>query len=314
VPTADIADPTFSFLRATFDALARGNTATSVTVLRDGTAVFTAASGQRVDGGPVSTDTPFVVASVSKLVTAITISRLAEAGLLDADAAVPWAAMGLPHDPLWNDVTVRELLAHTSGMPVARATWLDDPGPCSTPLVQALALPPEPTRGVWRYSNGNYCALGLLVEHVTGSQLDAAARVAVFDPILVTGPHLTTDGVQPGDAPYFKNVARLDRLGGAGTWMASTDDIAAMLSAVSPNDRAVLAWPGVMADQYGWGHTGTVDGAKACAWVVDGGRTIVVGVVAGNRPSTGGGLCDTLVSALAVDLGVWAGEPSRTPI
>ena len=84
---------------------------------------------------------------------------------------------------------------------------------------------------MWRYSNGNYCALGLLVQHVTGSQLDAAARVAVFDPILVTGPHLTTDGVQPGDAPYFKNVARFDRLGGAGTWMASTDDIAAILSA-----------------------------------------------------------------------------------
>jgi hypothetical protein len=69
-----------------------------------------------------------------------------------------------------------------------------------------------------------------------------------------------------------------------------------------------------MADQYGWGHTGTVDGAKACAWVLDGGRTIVVGVISGNRPSTGGRLCDALVSALAVDLGEWAGEPVRTPV
>ena len=313
MPSTDKTDLSFSFLRSSFDVLARSNTATSVTVLRDGAPVFAAAAGQRVDGGPVTTDTPFVVASVSKLVTALTVARLAEAGLLDADAAVPWAAMGIPHDALWDDVTVRELLTHTSGMPVARTSWLDDPGPCSIPLAQALALPPEPTRSSWRYSNGNYCALGLLVQHVTGSQLDAAARVAVFDPILVTGPHLTTDGVQPGDAPYFKNVARFDRLGGAGTWMASTDDIAAMLSAVSPSDRATLAWPGIMADQYGWGHTGTVDGAKACAWVLDGGRTIVVGVISGNRPSTGGELCDMLVSALAVDLGVWAGEPLRTP-
>ena len=42
-------------------------------------------------------------------------------------------------------------------------------------------------------------------------------------------------GVHPLDAasvPYQKGLARLERLGGAGTWLASTDDIAAMLSAI----------------------------------------------------------------------------------
>ncbi|MGD9701429.1 MAG: serine hydrolase domain-containing protein [Acidimicrobiia bacterium] len=313
-PSDQIGDPSLSFLRTTFDTLAGGNAASSVTVLRDGAPIFAAAAGQRIDGAPVTTDTPFVVASVSKLVTALTIARLAEAGLVEIDGPLPWTEMGIAHDPAWADVTVRELLDHTSGMPIARTTWLDEPGPCSIPLIGVMALPPEPTRGTWRYSNGNYCALGLLIEHLTGSQLDAAARVTVFDPIAVSGPHLTTDGAAPDDAPYFKDVARFDRLGGAGTWMASTDDVAAMLAAVSAADMDTLVWPGIMADQYGWGHTGTVDGAKACAWVMDGGRTVVVGVVAGNQPSTGGRLCDSLVSALAVDLGEWAGEPFRTPI
>src|SRR5690606_18534498 len=134
-----------------------------------------------------------------------------------------------------------------------------------------------------------------------------------FGPLGITGPHLTSDGAGPADGPYALDLARLDRLGGAGTWMASTDDVAAMLAAVTPADRAALAWPGVIVDQYGWGHTGTVDGAKACAWVMEEGRTVVVAVVAGNRPSTGGKLCDLVVPALAADLGVWADEPVRSP-
>jgi hypothetical protein len=39
----------------------------------------------------------------------------------------------------------------------------------------------------------------------------------------------------------------------------------------------------------------------------------VAGLVAGNQPSTGGGVCDRLVTALAVDLGLLRGEPLRLP-
>jgi hypothetical protein len=35
--------------------------------------------------------------------------------------------------------------------------------------------------------------------------------------------------------------------------------------------------------------------------------------VAGNQPSTGGGVCDRLVTALAADLGLLRGEPLRLP-
>ena len=308
-----MADPNLTFLRAAVDALVVDSPDVSVTVLRDGLPILAVADGPAVDGSAITTDTPFVVASVSKLVTALTVARLAEAGMVEVGAPVPWTAMGLAHDPSWDAVTVRDLLDHTSGMPVAQPSWLGEPGSCSIPLAAALALPPTPTRGTWRYSNGNYCALGLLVEHVTGARLDAAAAQLVFGPAGITGPHLSVDGPQPGDAPYAKGVARLERLGGAGTWLASTDDLAAMLLSIRAADGATLMWPGIMADQYGWGHTGTVDGAKACAWVMDGGRVVVVGAVSGPRPASGGELCDVLVSALAVDLGVWSGEPFRTP-
>jgi hypothetical protein len=134
----------------------------------------------------------------------------------------------------------------------------------------------------------------------------------VFDPLGLTAPHLTTHP-RADDAPYDRGLARLERLGGAGTWMMSSNDVARMMAAVTAADQVTLAWPGIMIDQYGWGHTGTLDGAKACTWVMQDGRTVLAVVLAGNRPWVGSALCDQLVPALAADLGIYAGDPVRSP-
>lgn len=307
-------DPEAPALRAAFGVLRSGNAAASLTVLRDGAEFLRLAAGSTNDGAAMTTDSPMVVASVSKLVTATTIARLVQAGLLTADQPVPWSDMGFAADPAWAGVTVRDLLDHTSGIPIARKSWLDDPGSCAVPLGAILAGAPGPGRGTWVYSNGNYCALGLLVEIVTGERYDAAAYRLVLGPAGVAGAHLTVDGAQPGDAPYAKGVGRFDRLGGAGQWVMSTDDVAALLGAITDADREVLRYPGIIVDQYGWGHTGSVDGAVSCAWVVEGGRTVVSATVAGSRPGSGGGVCDLVLPAAAADLGLPAlGEPVRTP-
>jgi D-alanyl-D-alanine carboxypeptidase len=301
-------------LRAAFATLTAGNLVASLTVLTDGRPLVQLAAGSTNGGTPTTSDTPMVIASVSKLVTALTIARLVQQSLLTVDQPVPWEAMGFAIDPGWAPVTVRDLLDHTSGISVARKTWLDDPGTCAIPLGAVLVAPPAPERGTWVYSNGNYCALGLLIELLTRERYDAAAHRLVLVPAGITGPHLTVDGSGPQDAPYAKGVARLDRLGGAGQWMASTDDIAALLASITAADREVLTWPGVFADQYGWGHTGTVDGAFSCAWVIDGGRSVVAATVSGATPGSGGGVCDLVLPAAAADLGLpYYGEPVRTP-
>ncbi len=308
-----VLDPVMPASSAAFNDLATSNIALSVTVLRDHATLFSAATGFGTGWQPITTDTPMVLASVSKLITSLTLARLAETGLIDIEAPVPWDLMAVAHDPGWNDVSVRELLQHSSGMPKMQESWFDEPGSCAIPLTEALSRPPTMTRSRWWYSNGNYCALGLLIESLTASRFDHPALRLVFEPIGITGPHLTVDGALDTDGPYPLGVGRLERLGAAGTWLASSDDVAAMLDSVTPDDLATMTHPAIMFDQYGWGHTGTVDGAKACAWVIDQGRTIVVGIVAGNRPDTGGRLCDRLIPAVAHDLGIWAGEPYRFP-
>jgi hypothetical protein len=93
----------------------------------------------------------------------------------------------------------------------------------------------------------------------------------------------------------------------------STDDIAALLANTTPGDLEVLRFPGLLVDQYGWGHTGSVDDAVSCAWVLEGGRAVVAATVAGPSPSTGGGVCDRVVPAVASDLGINRGRPDRSP-
>ncbi len=306
--------PTFDATRSAFAGLVGGNPAVSLSVWRDGEPKLRVAHGDDRGGTPISTSTPMVVASVSKLITALTVARLAEVGLVDVGAPVPWVDLGLEPHLAWHDVTVRDLLDHTSGMPIVREAWLDDPGPCSIPLGEVVQRPPTVDRGRWVYSNGNYCALGLLIGAVTGDRYDIAAHRFVFGPAGVDGPRLTIDGAAPSDAPYGRGVARFDRLGAAGSWLAGTDHVAAVLARVTDRDLDTMRWPGIFSDQYGWGHTGTVAGATSCAWVLEEGRTVVAGIVAGGRPSTGGGICDVLLPALAVDLGLGdRGRPERSP-
>ena len=242
---------------AAFDTLARNNAAASLTVQRDGVVIVARASGSLIDGTPATSDSPMLVASVSKVITAFIIAKLEQRGDLSMDQPMPWDFINIPTHPSWADVTIRELLDHTSGMPVARTSWFGGGGDCRSHLPSLVASAPQSHRGTWRYSNGNYCALGLLIETITASPLDVAADALVFGPLGVDGPHLSTNGLLSTDVGHSGNVARLARLGGAGVFVASTDDLAAMIGSASWPDYDTIKPPGVFVDQYGWGHTGT---------------------------------------------------------
>lgn len=296
-----------------FAQLASDNVVASLTVRRDGDVIAARASGAVIDGSNATSSTPMLVASVSKVVTMVGVARLGTAGVIAIDQPVPWDLMGLAPDPGWGDVTVRELLDHTSGMPIRRFTWFEREGDCRSYLPSLLGAPPTSSRGEWSYSNGNYCALGLLIEATTGQALDEALNEVVFAPLGTPGIHLSTNGLTPTDAPYEDDVARLSRLGAAGTFVVSTDDLSAMVASITPADLAVTRPPAVFFDQYGWGHTGTVSGAISCLWVLDDGHVTVAATIAGNSPPSGGALCDRVVLAVANDLGIGQGEPDRTP-
>jgi CubicO group peptidase (beta-lactamase class C family) len=142
-----------------------------------------AGSGRRAEP-----DTPFRVASVSKLVTATAALRLVEEGALalDADIAGVLGGDGPPR-AFPGDVTLHHLLTHTAGFDlsdVGDAT--PDPERVLSPreLVQRRPQPQVLPPGLaHHYSNFGYALVGLLVEEASGVPFAAYVDSAVLEPL-----------------------------------------------------------------------------------------------------------------------------------
>ncbi|CAN7783056.1 DUF1343 domain-containing protein [Caballeronia sp. LjRoot34] len=144
------------------------------------------AFGLRVAGQhpePMTVDTVFDLASLTKAIATTTaILQLVEDGQLqlDAPAARYWpafAANGKQH------VTVRELLAHTSGLRPGLPVLPAAATPASVLRdVAAERLHAEPDTRVI-YSDLNFVVLGQLVQRITHRSLDHYCRTHVFDPL-----------------------------------------------------------------------------------------------------------------------------------
>lgn len=173
---------------------------------RDGRVVWTASSGYRdlARKLPVTPDTRFRFASVSKLFAATAAARLRQEGKLDVDAPIapmlPWLKNG------WPAITSRQLAAHISGMPHYQD--IDDArgGVRYATVPEAVALfsgrellSPPGTR--YAYSSWGYTLLSAVVEARSGtSYLDYVARTLA--PGLAIGPDATASGNADASRAY----------------------------------------------------------------------------------------------------------------
>lgn len=149
-------------------------------------------------GAPaVKPETVFDLASVSKVVATTSAAMLlADRGLFDLDARLgdilPGFVIGMEPGSGKERVTLRMLLAHSSGLP-AYATLFRT---CSTPdalLRATLQLPLEAKPGArTEYSDFGYILLGKVIEVLTGEALDVFCAREIFAP-----PGLTTMRFRP---------------------------------------------------------------------------------------------------------------------
>jgi D-alanyl-D-alanine carboxypeptidase len=139
-------------------------------------------------GRPVTRDTQFAVASISKTFLAARILTLIESGDLGLDDSV---AAYLPDLALDEGITVRRLLDHTSGLhdyfydpDIDEALLADRDRVWTADDVLGYIGKPyfRPGKG-WQYSNTNYVILGLLAEQVTGEPLATQLRTEFLDPL-----------------------------------------------------------------------------------------------------------------------------------
>jgi CubicO group peptidase (beta-lactamase class C family) len=145
-------------------------------------------------GAPVTPETMFHLASVSKPVVATAVVSLAtarDAGepVLDLDAPiVTWVPEFTLADGRAGEITVRQLLSHSSGLPdVADYGWHDPQLGDDTlsEFARSMSdwrLQAEPG-AAYSYSNAGYELLGLLLSRACGTTFEDAVRRLVLAPL-----------------------------------------------------------------------------------------------------------------------------------
>jgi CubicO group peptidase (beta-lactamase class C family) len=176
----------------------------TVLVTASGRPVFETHIGlaDRAAGVPVGPRHRFALGSVTKIFTAVAVLSLVAEGALTLDDPV---APILPSDrrpaTLRPDVTIRHLLAHTSGIAdyfeeeTATAAWAEEFAALwrDRPVYRMREpadfldlfgdLPPYRGPGErFQYSNAGYILLGLVVEEAAGTGYAAALHSRVFAP------------------------------------------------------------------------------------------------------------------------------------
>lgn len=179
-------------LNALFDTIyARNNFSGCVLVAENGVPLFEKALGyanyeKRI---PLNIQTQFELASVSKQFTAMAIMQLKEKGRLSYEDSLLKYFPELP----FKNVTIRQLLTHTSGIPdfmgigsradkvldTSRVNFNKDIIAKLPQIYDSTSFVPG---GGWSYSNTNYLLLAQIVEKVSGMPFAQYMRKYLFIP------------------------------------------------------------------------------------------------------------------------------------
>jgi D-alanyl-D-alanine carboxypeptidase len=161
---------------------------------------------------PVTTDTVFRVGSITKQFAAAGLLLLAEQKKLSLDDKL---AKYLPNYPRGDEVTLRQLLNHTSGIH-------SYPGPTERTIVRTGITVPDMVKHLadlgydfdpgtrWEYSNSNYFLIGAVIEQVSRQTFREFARQRLFEPLELT--HTAVDSndeiVRKRASAYFRDSTR----------------------------------------------------------------------------------------------------------
>ena len=180
----------------------------AVAVIHEGRLVHMSARGEARPGTPLTPSHVFHTASISKTATALAVAMLAEEGRFPLDSTfaelVPEFKMA---DPRSGSITVRQMLAHTSGLPDVEDYGWQSPrydDAAAEDFLRSvgdrqLLFDPGSER---KYSNLAYDLLAVLVARYSGVSFEVFAR----DRILRPAGMLTSDFFHPAIPPRYRTA------------------------------------------------------------------------------------------------------------
>ena len=210
-------------------------------VLKDGTMTLRGFGVTNLDNEqPLTPDTMFPIASISKTVTATAIVRLHEQGKLDLEAPV---RRYLPDftvkDPeATRTVAIWHLLTHTPGWE-GQLTPDDRGAESLTHFARSQAELPQlaPPGAVWSYNNAGFTIAGAVIEALTAQRIHDALRALVVQPLGLTRTFTRTEdavtlrfaAAHRGPAETLtvvRPISRSSTVTAGGVWMSLSDMLA----------------------------------------------------------------------------------------
>jgi len=164
---------------------------------------------------PVKPETIFQSGSVGKQFAATAVMMLVEEGKVGLDDAITKYFPGAPDT--WNNIKVRNLLSHTSGLAEYESDERTGPsGPFylrldfteDELLKKAEALPFDFQPGEkWSYRNTNYLLLGFLIRKVTGEFYGDYLQERIFKPLGMNATRIISEAdIIPNRAAGYQLV------------------------------------------------------------------------------------------------------------
>jgi CubicO group peptidase (beta-lactamase class C family) len=216
----------------------------SVAIVRDGAVVYMKGFGVRDirTNQPVTADTLFDIGSCTKAFTSAAVAMLVDEGKMQWDgkvnAYIPFFRLS---DPFANqNVTLRDLLTHRTGVPGADFLWFVDPQSSREELIRKLAYvqPNTGFRSQFEYQNLMYVAAGYAVGQVAHSTWDEFTQSRLFAPLGMTASdtsaieaqkaadHATPHEQDPDGSVKAIAWRNIDSVGPAGSINSSARDMA----------------------------------------------------------------------------------------
>jgi len=244
----------------------------------------------REEKQPITKDTRFLVGSITKWISAVTVLRLADMGKLDLDAPI---ARHLPELPAANGAaTLRHLLSNRSGIPngLAEALRKDraveklEIGPVEAALRFGAGAPTAGPGEKWEYSYTNWILVAAVVERATRQPFTEMVEELVFAPAGVRDTGFAGTGYEDevgmvvayNAAGQRKTAAVPPMVAASGTLYSTARDLVALADAVyftqllSDKARKALSTVVVASEEYALGGkvktVGTKKGARSLAW------------------------------------------------
>lgn len=209
-----ITDDTLTAIDAIFSAFSNTTPGCAMAVYRGGEIVYANGYGlsNLEHNVPITPDSIFHIASISKQFTAMCIALLQDDGLLDVDDPVQKYVPGLPaYD---SPIMVRHLIHHVSGirdqwMLLRLAGWREDDviteDDCFDLIKRQNEINFTPNTE-YMYSNSGYTLMAKIVRAVSGQSLREFAHERIFAPLGMTNTHFHDDHTEivPGRTQAYQ--------------------------------------------------------------------------------------------------------------